>query len=137
MKTKPFDLVLAKEGHPVCTRGGRPARIIAFDKKGRAIDGHLVALVTYPKSETEDVVVYDEKGTVLTGYCDTRDMDLVMQCSHVGWVNVYKDRGEYKVSEYIFPTKQDAINDWPRDKNDDIFTTKIEWEDIDHATKKL
>jgi hypothetical protein len=31
---KEFDLELAKAGHPVCTRDGKPARIICFDVKG-------------------------------------------------------------------------------------------------------
>lgn len=31
---KPFDLELAKQGHPVCTRDGKDVRIICFDAKG-------------------------------------------------------------------------------------------------------
>ena len=31
---KEFDLELAKAGHPVCTRDGKPVRIVCFDAKG-------------------------------------------------------------------------------------------------------
>ena len=31
---KPFNLELAKQGHPVVTRKGQPVRIICFDRKG-------------------------------------------------------------------------------------------------------
>ena len=31
---KPFDLEAARAGSPVCTRDGRKARIVCFDKKG-------------------------------------------------------------------------------------------------------
>lgn len=33
---KPFDLELAKAGHPVQTRDGRPVRIICYDRKDNA-----------------------------------------------------------------------------------------------------
>ena len=38
---KPFDLQQAKDGKPVCTRDGRKARIICFDRVG---DFPIVAL---------------------------------------------------------------------------------------------
>lgn len=34
---KPFNLELAKQGHPVITRNGKKARIICFDRKGEPI----------------------------------------------------------------------------------------------------
>ena len=42
LNLKPFDIQKAREGNPVCTRDGRKARIICFDKKG---DFPIVALV--------------------------------------------------------------------------------------------
>lgn len=39
---KPFNLELAKQGHPVITRKGKKARIICFDRNG---DAPIVALV--------------------------------------------------------------------------------------------
>lgn len=47
---KPFDLEEAKAGKPVCTRDGRRARIICFDKK--CLDGQvLIVLVDCGKEE--------------------------------------------------------------------------------------
>lgn len=43
LNLKPFDLQKAREGKPVCTRGGRKARIICFDKKEK--DFPIVALI--------------------------------------------------------------------------------------------
>lgn len=41
---KPFDIELAKAGHRVCTRDGKPARIICFDR--RSVNGcSIVALI--------------------------------------------------------------------------------------------
>lgn len=43
-----FDLELAKNGHPVCTRDGRDVRILCFDKKGGA---PLLGLIRNKNSE--------------------------------------------------------------------------------------
>lgn len=48
---KPFDLKKAKKGKPVCTRDGRKARIICFD---RDWDARIVALVSNPIGEWEE-----------------------------------------------------------------------------------
>lgn len=57
---KPFDLEAAKQGHPVCCRNGRKARIICFDanvEKGKPI----VALL-YDGKDREFVRHYTEEG---------------------------------------------------------------------------
>jgi len=54
---KPFNLEEAKSGNPVCTRLGRDARIIFFDKKGSY---PIVALIDY--EYIEEVIVYDLNG---------------------------------------------------------------------------
>ena len=45
---KPFDLELAKKGHPVCTRDGRDARIICYDAKTGEYP--IIALVYYAEN---------------------------------------------------------------------------------------
>ena len=47
---KPFDLELAKQGHPVCTRNGLPARIICFNARG--VNSPIIALVEEDDDET-------------------------------------------------------------------------------------
>ena len=69
---KEFDLEAAKSGKPVCTRDGRKARIICFDKKGAY---PIVALVN-DYNEEEYIKNYDEFGKKFIGG-ETSD-DLMM-----------------------------------------------------------
>lgn len=48
---KKFDLELAKQGHPVQTRNGRPVRIICWDRKS---EYPIVALIgtSGPRTQT-------------------------------------------------------------------------------------
>lgn len=62
---KPFNLEQAKAGKPVCTRDGRKARIVCFDRNTENEEGHysIVALVQEKKdSNNEYTRFYDEKG---------------------------------------------------------------------------
>ena len=120
---KEFDLELAKIGHPVCTRAGLPANIICFDRKAAAYQ--VVALVE--KDNWETVEYYKKNGQYNKGN-EQSPYDLMMApIRHEGWVNIYEENGEWKTSEYIFPTEQEARNDWPRSPKDPIYTAKIEW----------
>lgn len=56
---KEFDLAAAKRGATVCTREGKPARILCFNFKG--IDASIVvAIETYPGRE--EIYCYTENG---------------------------------------------------------------------------
>lgn len=63
---KPFDLEAAKAGKPVCTRDGRKARIICFDRRlfYKNVSYPILAVVER-SDEEDDVCGYNEKGTVL------------------------------------------------------------------------
>ena len=87
---KPFNLEEAKAGKPVCTRDGRKARIICFDRN--AARYNIVALVEcsgFPNKE-EEIKVYANNGryfdTVEESPCD------LMMCPEKkeGWVNIGK-----------------------------------------------
>lgn len=54
---KEFDLEKAKVGHPVCTRDGKEARILCFDRIGHH---PIVALVKEAGDET--IFSYNKKG---------------------------------------------------------------------------
>lgn len=128
---KEFDLNKAKAGAPVCTREGKPARIIFWDAKGIANDGGqypIVALieedgVEYPQSFTIDGRVYYER--------EDPD-DLVSAITkHEGWINVYRpsNEGKYIVSGVAYETESEAKEAVLNKKMTYITTIKIEWEE--------
>ena len=95
-KLKPFDLEAAKAGKPVCTRDGRKARIICFDRKGFC---KIVALIKY--GNVDMILVYKDDGRINVSSMDS-DFDLMMLPEeHEGWVNVYKER--------CYETKEEAF----------------------------
>lgn len=110
---KPFDLEAAKDGEPVCTRDGREARIICFNRIGNL---PIVALVK--NGEREDVYYYHNNGRD-NKIDEEKDYDLFMKpIIKTGWINVHKNNGLYK-------TEEDAINNRP---NDDFVAVKVEFE---------
>ena len=90
---KEFDLEAAKAGKPVCTRDGRKARIICFD---RDWDMHIVALVSDPLGES--VHYYLSNGKV--DFDKQNDEDLMMLTEKKeGWININKDACLFKSKE--------------------------------------
>lgn len=99
---KPFDLNSAKAGKPVCTRDGRKARIICFD---RDWDANIVALVEGPLGE--EVHYYWSNGKV--DFDEQNDDDLMMLPEKKeGWVNVYSNclGGPYESKECALKQKK-------------------------------
>lgn len=108
---KPFDLEAAKAGKPVCTRDGRKARIICFDKKGNR---PIVALIENSEG-IECVEYYHEKGINLMMLPEKRE----------GWVNVYKTFDSHMVGG-LYSSKEEA----EKQRSDDcVATIRIEWEE--------
>lgn len=122
---KPFSLEAAKAGKPVCTRDGRKARIICFD---RDWDMHIVALVT--GSLGEEVHYYLSNGQV--DFDKQNDDDLMMLPEKKeGWVNVYhwlNGISEYACDDIVFDTKECATQ-YAENENNYITTIKINWEE--------
>ena len=111
LNLKPFDLEAAKAGKTVCTRDGRKARIICFD---RDWDMHIVALVSDPLGES--VHYYLSNGKV--DFDKQNDEDLMMLPEkRIGWINVNKDAG-------LFKSKEEA----ERDCTKDYATVRVEFE---------
>ena len=101
LNLKPFDLQEAKEGKPVCTRDGRKARIICFDRR---INTPIVALIERDNHE-EVLQCYFDNGRCC---CDViSDYDLMMLPEkRKGWINIHqydvyktKEEAEAKVSD--------------------------------------
>ena len=116
LNLKPFDIQKAREGKPVCTRDGRKARIICFNRE--SIGFPIIALVK--NGDIEGVYQFDDKGrsNIDDG---KRGYDLMMLPEKKeGWVNVYK--------HFAYRTKEEAQSNINPD-NELIDTIKIEWEE--------
>lgn len=117
---KPFNLELAKAGHPVCTRDGRDARIICFDVK--YTKHKILALVDYNDAET--LYSYDSDGKCLRSHSE---IDLMMKSTKKeGWINIYK-HSCHCASRRIYESKEEASKN--HSNGDYIDTIKIEWEE--------
>ena len=124
LNLKPFDIQKAIEGKPVCTRDGRKARVICFDRVTNSTNeytGHLIVLVTNPNGD-EQSFYYTEKGNLAgEDEYDNQKWDLMMlPKKKEGWVNVYKDS--------VYDTKDEAI-DATYEGRGYIDTVKINWEE--------
>ena len=121
LNLKPFDIQKAREGKPVCTRDGRKARIICFDRVG---DFPIVALTDDRDYKEEGVNLYD-----INGKGSNECFDLMMLPEKkVGWINVYK--GGKLDADYIYTTKADAVENIFQTMSDNyIDTIKVEWEE--------
>ena len=104
---KPFNLDLAKQGHPVCTRDGRPARIVCFDRKGIKYEKPYPILALVDGEEQEEVIAYYEDGSSAYG---AQIDDLCMaKVKKTGWVNIYDDGGgHYTTGNTIYDSEQEA-----------------------------
>ena len=130
LNLKPFNLQKAREGKPVCTRGGRKARIVCFDRRlfYKNVSYPILALVE--GSDGEDYVCgYNEKGKVLIeDGAEYKDDLMMLPEKKEGWINVYK--GGKLDTDYIYPTKADAVeNIFQPMKDNYIDTIKVEWEE--------
>ena len=116
---KPFNLEAAKQGKPVCTRDGRKARIICFDKKG---DYPIVALVNDYNKE-EYIKSYDKFGKKFINGETTDDLMMLPEKKE-GWINIYKGG---LLDTKVYNTKEEAFN--KASLNDYVDTVKICWEE--------
>lgn len=126
LNLKPFDLEAAKAGKPVCTRDGRKARIISFDRHGE--DCPIIALVVDSKNaECEEVIDYTLDGICNENIINHNKYDLMMFTrKKEGWLNIFKDFEDTVCC--VYPTEKEALEDGEIEK-DYITTIKIEWEE--------
>ena len=83
--TLPFDAEQAKQGKPVCTKDGRPVRILCYDRDG---DFPIVALIRQWNGE-QSVATYTMEGVTETG--DNNDTLVIIGVERKGYVAVLKD----------------------------------------------
>lgn len=121
---KPFNLELAKAGYPVCTKTGKPARIICFDRKNEEYP--LIVLITCPGG-TEEPTPCTENGESMISHGDSNNL-MMASVKKEGWINLYKDNeGVYTGSVRIYPSKESALSDCNFRNYFD--TIKIQWEE--------
>lgn len=128
MNLKPFDLEAAKAGKPVCTRDGRKARIISFDRKFlfKGVSYPIIALVEDTAKE-ETIYGYNEKGKVLIEDDATYKDDLMMLPEKKeGWINLCKNNHGDTSVVGVFPNREEAVSNCPPTY---LSTIKIEWEE--------
>lgn len=120
---KPFNLELAKAGHPVCTRDGRKARIICFDRNDDIFP--IIALIecdTYP----EDIRIFSNAGKCFITEESCFDLFMISK-KKSGWINIYSSSDHQNVCFGIYTTEKEALDHVTKDGY--IATTKIEWEE--------
>ena len=132
LNLKPFDIQKAREGKPVCTRDGRKARIICFDRK---VDTPIVALIEHV-DDSEILQCYFDNGQCCHNKTSGYDLMMLPEKKE-GWVNIYNaDTTFYYVDGRVFETKDEAVKEAKeevekeqREKNEYIDTIRVEWEE--------
>ena len=126
LNLKPFDIQKAREGKPVCTRDGRKARIICFDRRGDKFP--IVALLDGCNEEHSEVAeTFTNEGLYEIGEKSSNDIMMLPEKKE-GWVNVYKVGARLETGGDVHNTKDTAIKCIDSDKKH-IATVKIQWEE--------
>ena len=128
---KPFDLEAAKSGKPVCTRSGKPVRIICFDVKSEM---PIVALVE-SCNNIEVPIAYYNDGCIYADEYNDDDLMMLPEKKE-GWVNVYKRENEYicenecnvSTGIAVYKSEGEAKRNIDKTKNY-VNTIKINWEE--------
>lgn len=128
---KAFDLQAAKAGRRVCTRDGRPARVVCFDAK---CSPPVIALITQPDgSECLERYYDDGRFTIL----NETESDLMMAPEYRhGWINIFMDEESYYVGDTVhylnsqlFPTEEMALEYAKRSAKKLVATKEVRWEE--------
>jgi hypothetical protein len=122
--TLPFDAEQAKQGKPVCTKDGRPVRILCYDRDN---DLPIVALIREWDGE-QSVATYTMEGVAGTG--DAMDNLAIIGVVCKGYTAVLKD-APYNPEK--LPCYNDrCVNGLIFDKPEDVIETmkKLELADL-------
>ena len=122
---KPFDIELAKQGKPVCTRDGRKARIICFNTKSYK-GKEIIALVTKP--DGSEYVRYFTQDGRLSYLKDDRDDLMMLPEKKEMWINIYKGTTGPAPGAGLYDTEEEAKDATNGDENY-VTTTKVCWEE--------
>jgi len=123
---KEFNLEEAKAGMPVCTREGRPARIICWDVVTRTCNSPVLALVTNYDNE-EETFYYREDGQFYESRKSEYDL-MMASVKREGYVNIFSIGGQGRICCQVYESREIAVAEGKTDV-DYIATTKVEWEE--------
>lgn len=120
---KPFDLEAAKQGKPVCTRDGRKARILCFDRFCCDEISTIVACVLSKDGKDENVIIYSSDGFMADKQHPCADDLMMLPEKKEGWVNIYRSQ--------IYNNLEKAKEAYKRTNNDNNYlqTIRVEWEE--------
>lgn len=125
---KPFNLEEAKAGKTVCTRDGKPVRIICYDAKYK--NTPIIALIDLNYEEL--IMAYTNEGKWSFASDNDTNYDLFMVGEkREGWINLYRGytfSSCTSVDTEVYPTEQDAKIHIEANQ-DYLATVKIEWEE--------
>ena len=124
LNLKLFDIQKAREGKPVCTRDGRKARIICFDRKSET---PITVLVTEING-IEAVYSYPNNG-IWDSPENTNGCDLMMLPEKKEmWINIYRGVIRLVPGAHLYDTEEEAKDAVKGDENY-VITTKVCWEE--------
>ena len=127
---KKFDLEAAKAGAPVCTRDGKPVRIVCFDRKTES-ELKLLALIEYDE-DGELCGQYTLKGEFWSELACTWDSRLNLMMAptqHTTYVILFRRKnGEIGIDPLTFDTIEEAEKE-ARMIDDVITIGEITWEE--------
>lgn len=120
---KEFDLEAAKAGKPVCTRDGRKARILCFDRLCCDEISTIIACVLSKDGKDENVIIYNSDGYMADKQHPYAEDLMMLPEKKVGWANIYRSQ--------LYDTPEKAKEAYKRTCNDDNYlqTIKIEYEE--------
>lgn len=105
---KAFDFEKARQGKPVCTRGGKEVRILCFERVCN--NGSPIVALVKNEDGIENVCTYPKTGKFM---CDDKDHenDLVMApVKKKVWINFYKTAACNIISDQLtWDSKDDAV----------------------------
>ena len=125
---KPFNLEQAKAGAPVCTRDGRPVRIVCYDMGSKG--SYPILALVKDEDGVEDPAVYKLDGRYVVDLeCDD---DLMMApVKREGWVNLYTRHSGATATDQcvLYQSEKEARSRTLKDNGVYVATVKIEWEE--------
>lgn len=122
---KPFDLGLAKKGHPICTRDGRKARIICWDKESKR--GYPIIALVESKG-IEFTFSYTTEGLAVKGA--KRNHDLMMPIvRHKKFIVLKEEEGKLRIASDVLFHSIEMAKCYKRNCKGATTILKIEWEE--------
>lgn len=128
-KYKPFDLEAAKKGKPICTRDGREARIVCFDRNYLYEEQNypLVVLIKGPYGET--IYSYTKDGLYYSNTIHDNDLMMLSEKKE-GYVNLYhnsNDRYAGYLGNNVIYKDEEFARKMGKDCPNYVKTIKVEW----------